>query len=34
MVRIPLEEQVLRQGLAGYDTYAAKVKDRLIPHVW
>jgi protein-S-isoprenylcysteine O-methyltransferase Ste14 len=33
-IRIPLEEQVLRQGLAGYDAYAARVKYRLIPHVW
>jgi protein-S-isoprenylcysteine O-methyltransferase Ste14 len=34
MLRIPMEEQVLRQGLAGYDTYASEVKYRLIPHVW
>lgn len=32
--RIPLEEQVLRTGLLGYDAYAARVKYRLIPHVW
>jgi protein-S-isoprenylcysteine O-methyltransferase Ste14 len=33
-VRIPIEEQVLRAGLDGYDTYAARVPYRLMPFVW
>ena len=28
------EERVLRQELPGYDTYMARVKYRLIPHIW
>jgi protein-S-isoprenylcysteine O-methyltransferase Ste14 len=32
--RIPLEERMLENGLAGYDEYARKVRYRLIPHVW
>lgn len=33
-IRIPVEERVLRQGLAGYNDYARKVRWRLIPFVW
>jgi protein-S-isoprenylcysteine O-methyltransferase Ste14 len=32
--RIPLEEGMLENGLAGYDEYARKVRYRLIPRVW
>jgi protein-S-isoprenylcysteine O-methyltransferase Ste14 len=32
--RIPLEERMLENGLAGYDEYARKVRCRLIPRVW
>ena len=32
--RIPLEERMLEDGLAGYDEYARKVRYRLIPRVW
>jgi protein-S-isoprenylcysteine O-methyltransferase Ste14 len=32
--RIPLEERMLENGLAGYDEYEGRVKYRLIPHVW
>lgn len=32
--RIKNEEQVLRQGLPGYEDYMKKVKYRLIPFVW
>jgi protein-S-isoprenylcysteine O-methyltransferase Ste14 len=32
--RIPLEERVLENGLAGYDEYERNVRYRLIPHVW
>jgi protein-S-isoprenylcysteine O-methyltransferase Ste14 len=32
--RIPLEERMLENGLAGYDEYARKVKYRLIPRIW
>ena len=32
--RIPLEERMLENGLAGYDEYARKVRYRLIPRVW
>jgi len=28
------EEQVLLNGLKGYDAYMAQVRWRLIPHVW
>jgi len=28
------EEQVLQNGLKGYDAYMARVRWRLIPHVW
>lgn len=28
------EEQVLREGLAGYDDYARKVRYRLVPGIW
>jgi protein-S-isoprenylcysteine O-methyltransferase Ste14 len=33
-VRIGIEEKALRQGLEGYDAYAARVRYRLIPLVW
>ncbi|MBO4352964.1 MAG: isoprenylcysteine carboxylmethyltransferase family protein [Eggerthellaceae bacterium] len=32
--RIKNEEQVLSEGLAGYEDYMARVKWRLIPHIW
>jgi protein-S-isoprenylcysteine O-methyltransferase Ste14 len=32
--RIFIEEAALRQGIAGYEAYAAKVRYRLIPGVW
>jgi protein-S-isoprenylcysteine O-methyltransferase Ste14 len=32
--RIPLEERMLENGLAGYDEYERNVRCRLIPHVW
>jgi len=32
--RVPLEERMLENGLAGYDEYARKVRYRLIPRVW
>ncbi len=34
MLRIPLEEQVLRENLDGYDAYARRVRYRLIPGIW
>ncbi|MBI1207768.1 MAG: isoprenylcysteine carboxylmethyltransferase family protein [Azospirillum sp.] len=34
IIRIPQEERVLRQGLAGYDAYAERVRCRLVPGVW
>lgn len=34
MLRIPLEERVLRENLAGYDDYARRVRYRLLPGVW
>ncbi|MBN2046702.1 MAG: isoprenylcysteine carboxylmethyltransferase family protein [Anaerolineaceae bacterium] len=33
-VRIPKEEQVLREGLAGYENYTRDVPWRLFPHIW
>jgi protein-S-isoprenylcysteine O-methyltransferase Ste14 len=33
-LRIPLEERVLRENLAGYDDYARRVRWRLLPGVW
>lgn len=33
-VRIPIEERTLREGLPGYNDYAAQVRYRLIPGVW
>jgi protein-S-isoprenylcysteine O-methyltransferase Ste14 len=33
-IRAMREEQVLRKGLKGYDIYMARVRWRLIPHVW
>jgi protein-S-isoprenylcysteine O-methyltransferase Ste14 len=33
-VRIPIEERALRDGLDGYDEYAARVRYRLVPGVW
>jgi protein-S-isoprenylcysteine O-methyltransferase Ste14 len=32
--RIPLEERMLEDGLAGYDEYERNVRYRLIPYVW
>ena len=32
--RIPLEERVLENGLAGYDEYERNVRYRLVPHIW
>ena len=34
MTRIPLEERTLREGLVGYDDYAARVRYRLVPGLW
>jgi protein-S-isoprenylcysteine O-methyltransferase Ste14 len=34
MLRIPIEEKALREGLAGYRDYAARVRYRLVPGVW
>ena len=34
VVRIFIEESVLRKGIAGYDAYAARVRYRLLPGVW
>ncbi|MBB4258964.1 isoprenylcysteine carboxylmethyltransferase family protein [Bradyrhizobium sp. CIR3A] len=33
-IRIGIEERTLREGLPGYDDYAARVRYRLIPGVW
>jgi len=33
-MRAVREEQVLQKGLKGYDAYKARVRWRLIPHVW
>ena len=33
-IRIRVEEQVLRDGLQGYDDYARRVRWRLIPFIW
>jgi protein-S-isoprenylcysteine O-methyltransferase Ste14 len=33
-IRIPIEERTLRDGLQGYDDYAARVRYRLIPLIW
>jgi protein-S-isoprenylcysteine O-methyltransferase Ste14 len=32
--RIPHEERMLENGLAGYDEYERNVRYRLLPHVW
>ena len=34
VLRLRLEERVLRRELPGYDAYAARVRYRLVPHVW
>jgi len=34
VVRILFEERFLRRELIGYEAYAAKVPNRLIPFVW
>ena len=34
VLRIPLEERVLRENLAGYDDYARRVRWRLLPGIW
>jgi protein-S-isoprenylcysteine O-methyltransferase Ste14 len=33
-VRVVFEEQFLRQGLDGYDTYTEQVRYRLLPYIW
>jgi protein-S-isoprenylcysteine O-methyltransferase Ste14 len=33
-LRIRNEEQLLRNGLEGYESYIKKVRFRLIPYVW
>jgi protein-S-isoprenylcysteine O-methyltransferase Ste14 len=33
-MRILFEEQFLKRGLKGYDTYTAKVRYRMIPFIW
>jgi protein-S-isoprenylcysteine O-methyltransferase Ste14 len=33
-IRIGVEEQALRMGLAGYDDYAHRVRWRLVPLIW
>ncbi|WP_018321872.1 isoprenylcysteine carboxylmethyltransferase family protein [Bradyrhizobium sp. WSM2793] len=33
-IRIGIEERTLRDGLAGYDDYAERVRYRLLPGVW
>jgi protein-S-isoprenylcysteine O-methyltransferase Ste14 len=33
-IRAVREERVLLKGLNGYDAYMARVRWRLIPHVW
>ena len=34
VIRTALEDATLRRELAGYQTYAARVRFRLIPFVW
>jgi protein-S-isoprenylcysteine O-methyltransferase Ste14 len=34
VIRIGIEEKVLRTGLEGYDDYARRVRWRLIPFIW
>jgi protein-S-isoprenylcysteine O-methyltransferase Ste14 len=34
MLRIPLEERMLRENLDGYDAYMKRVRWRLVPGVW
>ena len=34
IVRIPLEEKMLHEGLEGYTDYTKKVKKRIIPLIW
>jgi protein-S-isoprenylcysteine O-methyltransferase Ste14 len=34
VLRIPFEERMLENGLAGYDEYERNVRYRLIPHIW
>ena len=34
IARIPREEKMMRQGVAGYVDYAAKVRFRLLPGIW
>jgi len=33
-LRIFIEEGALRKGIPGYDAYAAKVRNRLVPGIW
>jgi protein-S-isoprenylcysteine O-methyltransferase Ste14 len=32
--RVVVEDRFLRGNLAGYDLYAARVRNRVIPGVW
>jgi protein-S-isoprenylcysteine O-methyltransferase Ste14 len=34
MIRITVEERVLRSSLADYNEYSMRVRKRLIPFVW
>jgi protein-S-isoprenylcysteine O-methyltransferase Ste14 len=34
MLRIPLEERMLRENLDGYDAYMKRVRWRLVPGIW
>ncbi len=34
VLRTALEDRMLRQGLAGYEDYVARVRSRLVPGVW
>ena len=34
MLRIQVEERMLRDNLEGYRDYAARVRSRLIPGIW
>lgn len=34
VVRIPIEEHLLRRELTGYDAYMRRIRHRLIPFVW
>jgi len=34
VTRIPREESMMREGVAGYAEYSAKVRYRLLPGIW